>query len=114
MCAICPQRRSVSESDFEPEYEEAERGAGIIGRLKSAVKSAEEVYALPPTLTAKARLSRPALWQCLKLKNYKRITFAEITESAVKAAIAAPRQNRHGPGGCRKARRGPLTGLTVG
>lgn len=93
-----------SESDFQPDYEETERGAGIIGRLKNAVKSAEEVYlASDPDREGEAIAWH--LWQCLNLKDYKRITFAEITESAVKAAISSPRKIDMAQVDAQKARR---------
>lgn len=99
-----PKALGFSESDFEPDYEETERGAGIIGRLKTLVKSASEVYlASDPDREGEAIAWH--LWQCLKLKDYKRITFAEITESAVKAAIAAPRKIDMAQVDAQKARR---------
>ncbi len=80
----------VEAPDFKPHYEMTERGVGVIAKMKPLVKDAEAVY----LATDPDREGESISWhlqQCLKLTNPLRVTFNEITPTAVKAAIAAPR-----------------------
>jgi len=80
----------VDLATFRPEYQATERGADVLKGLKAEVAKAEAVYiASDPD-----REGESIAWHlvdALKLKGAKRITFNEISEKAVKAAIAAPR-----------------------
>lgn len=81
----------VVEPDFKPEYQLTERGKEVIGRIKPLVAQASEIY----LATDPDREGESISWhlqQCLSLKSYKRVTFNEITETAIKKAILNPRQ----------------------
>jgi len=76
--------------DFKPVYELSERGSEVVKRLKNMVKEASEVY----LATDPDREGESISWhlkECLGLKDPKRVTFNEITESAVNAAMHKPR-----------------------
>ena len=80
----------VAAPDFKPQYEMTERGAEVIAKLKGYVKQADVVY----LATDPDREGESISWhlqQCLKLSNPLRVTFNEITPSAVKAALVKPR-----------------------
>ncbi|NLZ18528.1 MAG: type I DNA topoisomerase [Desulfobulbaceae bacterium] len=81
--------------DFVPQYEATKRGKEVLGKLRTAVKEAEEVY----LATDPDREGEAIAWHiedALKLKGAKRVTYTEITEPAVKAALKSSRSiNRH-------------------
>lgn len=80
----------VAAPDFRPSYVPTERGRSVLARLAKAVKSADEVY----LATDPDREGEAIAWHlkdALNLKNERRVTYAEITEKAVKAAISKPR-----------------------
>ncbi len=79
--------------DFRPLYEVLPRQANTVRRLIKAMRNAEAVYvACDPDREGEA-----IAWHILQLaelppdKPVYRVTFTAITESAVKAALAAPR-----------------------
>jgi DNA topoisomerase I len=78
--------------DFDsmtPEYVLTERGADVVKGLRSVARNADEVY----IATDPDREGEAIAWhlqQALNLKNYKRITFGEITQSKILAAIERP------------------------
>jgi DNA topoisomerase-1 len=79
--------------DFDsmtPEYVLTERGTDVVKGLRNVAKNAQEVY----IATDADREGEAIAWhlqQVLNLKNnYKRITFGEITQSKILAAIANP------------------------
>lgn len=77
-------------ADFKPVYELSERGAEIVKKLKAIAKDADNVY----LATDPDREGESISWhlqQALGLKSYIRVTFNEISQNAVKAALAAPR-----------------------
>lgn len=81
----------VSEPEFRPEYEMTERGQQIVARLSSLVKKADVIY----LATDPDREGESISWhlqQCLKLDDYQRVTFGEVTETAVKKAMLTPRR----------------------
>jgi len=81
----------VAPPDFRPAYVATARGKEVLARLKAASKSAEAVY----LATDPDREGEAIAWHledALKLKNPKRITFTEITEKAVLAALKHPRR----------------------
>jgi DNA topoisomerase-1 len=84
------KKMGVAAPDFKPEYEETERGADVLKRLAALVKTADEIY----LATDPDREGESIAWHladALKLKNPKRVTYTEITRSAVMAALASPR-----------------------
>lgn len=80
----------VTAPDFKPQYIPTDRGKEVLSRLAGLVKSAEAVY----LATDPDREGEAIAWHlqdALKLKNAKRVAYAEITEKAIKAALNAPR-----------------------
>lgn len=78
----------ISIPGFIPQYEITKKD--VVAKLKQAVKSADVVY----LATDPDREGESIAWhlmEALNLKSPKRITFNEITESAVLGAIKAPR-----------------------
>src|SRR5512138_342520 len=78
---------------FRPLYEVMPRQANTVRRLLKTMREAEAVY----VATDPDREGEVIAWHILQLaalppdKPVYRVTFTAITESAVKAAIAAPR-----------------------
>ncbi|MFR8054158.1 MAG: toprim domain-containing protein [Bilophila wadsworthia] len=80
----------VAAPDFKPHYQPTERGADVLKRLGALAKQADVVY----LATDPDREGEAIAWHvadALKLKDAKRVTYGEITESAVKAAVQSPR-----------------------
>ncbi len=80
----------VAAPDFKPKYVPTERGKDVLGRLANLVKNAEAVY----LATDPDREGESIAWHlqdALKLKDAKRVTYSEITEKAIEAALNAPR-----------------------
>lgn len=80
----------VNETSYRPRYLPTERGKGVIAKLAKAVQSAQAVY----LATDPDREGEAIAWhlaEALRLKDPKRVTYAEITEQAVKKALASPR-----------------------
>ena len=80
----------VAAPDFKPKYLPTDRGKDILSRLAGLVKNAESVY----LATDPDREGEAIAWHlqdALKLKDAKRVTYAEITEKAIKAALDVPR-----------------------
>ena len=76
---------------FKPEYVPTERGKDVLKKLAEAAKAASNVY----LATDPDREGEAIAWhlkEALRLKKYERITYQEITEQAVKKAMASPRQ----------------------
>lgn len=85
-----PKEMGVAAPDFTPHYVPTERGADVLKRLAGMVKNAEAVF----LATDPDREGEAIAWhlaEALKLKSARRITYAEITEQAIKAALTAPR-----------------------
>ena len=86
-----PEREmGVEAPEFRPQYELTERGSSVVAKLKALAKQADAVY----LATDPDREGESISWhlqQCLKLTNPQRVTFNEITSSAVKSALVAPR-----------------------
>lgn len=85
-----PKEMGVAAPEFKPHYVPTERGADVLKRLAGLVKGAEAVF----LATDPDREGEAIAWhlaEALKLKNSRRITYAEITETAIKAALTAPR-----------------------
>ena len=80
----------VAAPDFKPHYVPTDRGKEVLARLAGLVKNADAVY----LATDPDREGEAIAWHladALKLKDAKRVTYAEITEKAIKAALDAPR-----------------------
>ena len=80
------------EHDFEPKYITIRGKGDLLAKLRKEVKKADRIY----LATDPDREGEAISWhlsQALKLedKNVKRISFNEITQSAVKASLKAPR-----------------------
>lgn len=82
-------------ADLSPRYTPTERGAETIARLKKAVETAENVI----LATDPDREGEAIAWhlaQALKLKNADRVTFNEITKTALEKALSNKRKiNMH-------------------
>lgn len=80
----------VAAPEFRPKYIPTDRGKEVLARLAALVKSADAVY----LATDPDREGEAIAWHladALKLKDAKRVTYSEITEKAIKAALDAPR-----------------------
>lgn len=80
----------VAAPNFVPEYVLTERGEVTVQRISNLVKNANHVY----LATDPDREGESISWhlkQCLKLKEYTRVTFNEVTEQGVKKALENPR-----------------------
>ncbi len=86
-----PERElGVSIPDFVPNYVPTKRGKDVLKKLQALAKSATAVY----LATDPDREGEAIAWHiadALRLPSPKRITYGEITASAIKAAIDAPR-----------------------
>lgn len=86
-----PERElGIALPNFTPSYTPTERGKEVLGRLKGLAASASAVY----LATDPDREGEAIAWHladALRLKNPRRVTYGEITESAILAAIKAPR-----------------------
>ncbi|MFM8330128.1 MAG: type I DNA topoisomerase [Candidatus Methylumidiphilus sp.] len=86
-----PQREmGLAPPDFKPHYEILERAAPHVEKLKALARQAERVY----LATDPDREGEAIAWHlsvALRLKNPERVTFNEITDKAVQAAVQAPR-----------------------
>lgn len=84
------KKMGVAAPDFKPQYVPTDRGKEVLARLAGMVKNADAVY----LATDPDREGEAIAWHlqdALKLKDAKRVTYAEITEKAIKAALDAPR-----------------------
>jgi DNA topoisomerase-1 len=80
-----------TEDDFKPTYVTIAERKSILSHLKTATSKADIVY----LATDPDREGEAIAWHlanALKLKNAKRITFNEITKTAVTEALANPRE----------------------
>ncbi len=80
----------VDETSYRPKYAATERGKSVLAKLGTAVRRAEAVY----LATDPDREGEAIAWHladALHLKAPKRVTYSEITEQAVKKALASPR-----------------------
>jgi DNA topoisomerase I len=81
---------AVAPPDFSPAYELTERGESVVARLRKAAAGVDRVL----LATDPDREGEAIAWhlcEVLGLRNAQRVTFGEITERAVRAAMAAPR-----------------------
>ncbi len=85
----------IAPPDFVPEYVATDRGGSILAKLRAAAKDAEEVY----LATDPDREGEAIAWHiedALKLTGARRVSYTEITEPAVKAALRNTRSiDRH-------------------
>ena len=81
----------VDTMSMVPKYQLTDRGKEVVGKLRSDVSKASEVY-LATDLDREGEAIAWHLQQVFNLPvNCKRIVFNEITESAIKKAISEPR-----------------------
>lgn len=81
---------SFDRENYIPEYELTERGKDVVKKLKALVSKADEVW-LAPDLDREGEAIAWHLKEALRLSEYKRVAFNEVTESAIKEAIKNPR-----------------------
>ena len=80
----------VSPPDFRPQYAPTDRGKSVLARLATEVKASDAVFlAMDPDREGEAIAWH--LSDALRLNNARRVTFSEITEKAVQAALGQPR-----------------------
>ena len=80
------------ENDFEPKYITIRGKGDLLAELRKAVKKADKVYlATDPDREGEAISYHLSIALKLENKNYKRITFNEITKNAVKSSIKEAR-----------------------
>lgn len=92
------------ENGFKPNYVLTERGTDVVKKLRSLANSAEVVY----LATDMDREGEAIAWHlkvALGLKTYQRVTFTEISKSAIAAAISKPRQLNMGLVAAQESRR---------
>ncbi|MDI3260316.1 MAG: type I DNA topoisomerase [Sinobacteraceae bacterium] len=86
------KRMGVDPSTLAPEYEPTERGAGVLSNLRHTARQCEAVYlATDPDREGEAIAWHIADSLRLDVKKPMRVTYHEITEKAIKAAIQQPR-----------------------
>ena len=102
------------EHDYEPKYITIRGKGEILAKLRKEAKKADKVY----LATDPDREGEAISWhlsKALKLEDKKmyRISFNEITQSAVKASLKQARRDRYGSGGCAAGAQnaGPYGGL---
>jgi len=90
ICDLPAKEMGVEAPDFLPKYELSERGKNTITNLKKISDHAESLWlATDPDRESEAIAAHLARY--LQPKSLKRIQFNEITESAIKFAVANPR-----------------------
>jgi len=80
----------IAPPEFVLQYVPTDRGKEVLAKLAALVKNADSVF----LATDPDREGEAIAWHladALKLKQFQRVTFAEITEKAVRAALASPR-----------------------
>jgi DNA topoisomerase-1 len=80
----------ISPPEFKPLYEATDRGQSVLKKLSAAAQTADTVY----LATDPDREGEAIAWHiadALKLVNPQRVTYTEITEAAVKAALGKAR-----------------------
>ena len=80
----------ISAPDFILQYAPTDRGKEVLTKLAALVKKADGVI----LATDPDREGEAIAWHladALKLKAFQRVTFSEITENAVRAALTSPR-----------------------
>jgi len=79
------------DSNFKPNYEITPDKRKVVSSLKKRASNASEIYiATDPDREGEAIAFH--LEKCLNLRNYKRVTFNEITKTAISNAISNPRK----------------------
>jgi DNA topoisomerase-1 len=92
------------ENGFRPNYVLTERGAGVVKQLRALAQQADAVY-LATDMDREGESIAWHLKMALGLKSYQRITFAEISQSAIQKALAQPRQLNMGLVAAQESRR---------
>jgi len=85
------KKMGVNPPDFVPQYEPTDRGQGVLNSLAAAAQQASMVY----LATDPDREGEAIAWhieEALKLPDARRVTYAEITESAIKSALTKTRR----------------------
>ena len=90
--------------DFKPVYQLTERGSEVVSKLKKAASRASAVF----LATDPDREGESISWhlkEALRLKDYVRISFNEISEQKVKEALSRPGQINYKLVGAQECRR---------
>ncbi|MEC4682273.1 MAG: type I DNA topoisomerase [Nitrospirota bacterium] len=88
--ALTGPESHVRPPDFRLTYVVSDSKKEVVAKLRSAARSAGEIF----LATDPDREGEAIAWhlaEVLKLKNPKRITYQEVTETAVRKALASPR-----------------------
>ena len=94
----------IAPPEFILHYVPTDRGKEVLAKLAALVKKADGVF----LATDPDREGEAIAWHladALKLKGFQRVTFSEITEKAVRSALAAPRSLDMGLVKAQEARR---------
>lgn len=81
------------EHGFLPQYEETKERSKNLADLKSAAKKADEIYLAPDPDREGEAIAwhlREVLSSCNKKADFRRVTFHEITKSAISKAFQSP------------------------
>ena len=103
-----PGEMGVAPPDYRPQYVTGERSGKTIAKLKALARDADEIW----LATDPDREGEAIAWHLQQVIGYgktcRRVTFNEITQSAVAQAIRQPRQVGYPPlcraGGTARAR----------
>lgn len=83
---------AVEPQTYQLTYVASERGRSVISRLKPLVAEADAIFlATDPDREGEAISEH--LKRFLRIERYQRVTFNEITETGIRAALAAPRRS---------------------
>jgi len=81
---------AIEPQTYQLTYVASERGSSVISRLKTLAAEASAIFlATDPDREGEAISAH--LKQYLRIERYQRVTFNEITEAGLRAALAAPR-----------------------
>ncbi|MCA0248267.1 MAG: type IA DNA topoisomerase [Proteobacteria bacterium] len=89
--------------EFKPNYQVKPDRKETVNRLRTIAAGADVYLGMDPDREGEAIAWHIA--DCLKLRSPKRVRFSEITEKAVRAAVAAPASLNFGLVGAQEARR---------
>lgn len=91
ICDLPKNEIGVIAPSYEPVYEVGERSAGTVAKLKKLAQQADEIYLAPDP----DREGEAIAWHLARLfcanKPYKRVTFNEITQTAIEKSLQSYR-----------------------
>ena len=93
VCDLPQKEMGVAPPDYKPKYELSERGAKTVSHLIRAAQNAESIWlAMDPDREGEAIAAHLAKYLKKTVGIFHRVVFNEITEKAVKTAVANPRR----------------------